>query len=337
MSICAPPAADEVVAAFGLSGTAGTLHGVAGAWSNRLFRLRVGTESFAVKEMMNPWGESRWMDWLAEAWGFERRAIAAGVAAPEPIPNPADGACFAVVGRERGAGEAVVRVHRWTEGSPAPLGPASDALARWSGETLALMHGLRERPGRREVFPVLNIDSASRWASLTDAAERASTPWAHLMHVASPCVAAIADLAVEAGHRRDEEVMTHGDVDQKNIVVNAAGPYLCDWDVAGPLVPRREVADAAMSMARWERFDIASEVVRSYRSAGGELEELTTADLGQPMMTGIDWIVLNVERALRIRSVSDAEAALGSRLVPDLLRRLPYQLHIAERIQELLK
>lgn len=337
MSIDAPPAGGAVAAAFRLKGTAGTLRHVPGAWSNRVFRLTVGSETFAVKEMRDPWQSSGRTDWLAEAWEFEQRAIAAGVAAPEPIPNPADGSCLAVVERHGEGGEAVVRVHRWIEGDPAPLGPASGALACWSGETLALLHGLEERPGRREVFPVLNVDNAERWTSLTDAADRAGAPWAHLMHAASAAVAAIAELAVESGHRPDQEVMTHGDVDQKNVVVNIAGAHLCDWDGAAPLVPRREVADVAMSMAGWERFDIAKEVIRTYRAAGGELEQLTAADLGQPMMIGVDWIVLNVERALRLRSVSDEEAALGSRLVPDLLMRLPHHLDIAERIHELLE
>ena len=49
----------------------------------------------------------------------------------------------------------------------------------------------------------------------------------------------------------------------------------------------------------------------------------------------IDWIVLNVERALGLRPVSTGESSLGSRLVPDLLTRLPYQLDVAERIHEL--
>lgn len=333
----APPAAGAVAAAFRLPGRAGALHPVSGAWSNRVFRLTVGSETYAVKEMLNPWEDASWADWLAEAWAFEQRAIAAGVAAPEPIPNPADGSCLAAVERRGDGGEAVVRVHRWIEGHPAPLVSASESLARWSGETLALLHRLGERPARREVFPILNIDNAKRWASLIDAADRAPAPWGHLMHTAAPCVAAIAELAEASGYRPDEEVMTHGDIDQKNVVIDPAGPHLCDWDVAAPLIPRREVADVAMSMAAWKRFDIAQTVVHSYRSAGGQLEHLSAADLGQPMMIGIDWIVLNVERALQLRPVNDEDAALGSRLVPGLLTQLPRRLVVAQRIHELLK
>ena len=309
---------------------------VGGAWSHRVYRLTVGSHDYAVKEMVNPWEETGWRDWLSEAWRFELLAIEAGVRAPEPIPNRWDGSCLAAVPRSDASGEAFVRVHRWVHGRPAPLGPADEDLARWSGETLALMHSLDHRPRHRELFPVLSFASADRWPDLVAQAESAAAPWASHMRDAMPSVRALAALARDGGLRFDDEVMTHGDVDQKNIVIAADGHYLCDWDVAAPLVPRRELADVALSMATWERFDIARQVVSSYRAAGGEAYELRPEDLGQSMMTGLDWIVLNIERALRLRDVTDDVAALGRQVVPGLLKRLPTQVDLALRIDEVL-
>ena len=54
------------------------------------------------------------------------------------------------------------------------------------------------------------------------------------------------------------------------------------------------------------------------------------------MMYGIDWIVLNIERALHLRPVTEPEAALGTQLVPQLLTQLPHRLAVAHRIEELL-
>ena len=87
----------------------------------------------------------------------------------------------------------------------------------------------------------------------------------------TPTVAVIADLVRSAGQRPAPEVMSHGDIDQKNLVLTADGPVLCDWDVAMPLVPRRELADVALSMGGWERLGSARKVLRSYRSASGEV------------------------------------------------------------------
>ena len=83
-----------VIKAFGLPGPVTGWEAVGGAWSNRVYRLDAGGRRYAVKEMRNPWAEPRWQEWLAEAWSFEQRAIAAGVAAPRPVPNPADGSCL---------------------------------------------------------------------------------------------------------------------------------------------------------------------------------------------------------------------------------------------------
>ena len=106
---------------------------------------------------------------------------------------------------------------------------------------------------------------------------------------AAPSVALIADLARSAGSRPEQEVMTHGDIDQKNLLATSAGPVLCDWDLAVPLVPRRELADVAMSLARWEDMSITRDVVRASRLAGGDDTPIEPPDLGQSMMIGLDW------------------------------------------------
>lgn len=301
-----PPNPRAVADAFGLNGSVGELVPVSGAWSNRVYRLKVGDRSYAVKEIRNPWNIPHWREWLEQAWRFELDAIAAGVPAPDPIPAP-DGRCVADVDRA-GTGSCAVRVHRWVDGKPAPLGPVNEELASWAGSVLSAMHSLRVAPHDRSVFPT----------------------------AASPVVADIAVLVAEAGDGLDEEVMTHGDVDQKNVLLVGDRPLLCDWDVAAPLVPRREVADVALSFGVWERFDISRAVIDAYRQAGGELDRLTPLDIAQPLMISVDWLVLNIERALRLRACSDEEASLGQTLVPGLLDRLQRSMAIARDIQALL-
>src|SRR5690242_956789 len=93
-AVTSAPDPAAVIEAFGLPGPLTGWEPVGGAWSNRVYRLDAGGRRYAVKEMRNPWAEPRWQEWLAESWSFEQRAIAAGVAAPRPVPNPADGSCL---------------------------------------------------------------------------------------------------------------------------------------------------------------------------------------------------------------------------------------------------
>lgn len=324
----------SVVATFGLRGRVGELVVVSGAWSNRVYRLTVGSDVYAIKEMRNPWEIAQWREWLDEAWRFEQRAIEAGIVAPRPVPAP-DGSCLAEVDR-RGGGSCSVRLHHWVDGTPAPLGPATRELASWAGETLARLHALRVAPANRSVFPSLNTINADRWPLLVAEAASARVPWAPEVAAAAAAVARIASMAIAAGDGRDEEVMTHGDIDQKNILLVDGQPVLCDWDVAAPFVPRREVADVAMSFGAWERFDIARQVISAYRSAGGDLGTVTSGDIAQPLMIGIDWVALNIERALRLRAVTDQEAQLGESLVPGLLQNLQRSIAVSDDITSLL-
>lgn len=326
-----------VISAFSLPGPVTAWRAVGGAWSNRVYQLGAGGRHFAVKEMRNPWADPTWLQWLAESWAFEQRAIASGVAAPQPVPNPADGSCVAWVSqRDPALPLTAVRVHHWAAGDPVGSGPVDPKLARWAGRVLAALHGLQSRPRDRSLFPMPSTDTASRWSELAEAAQRSGVAWARQLTAAAPAVLLIAQLARTAGYRPDQEVMTHGDIDQKNLIATAAGPVLCDWDLAAPLVPRRELADVAMSLASWQDFRISREVVRSYRQAGGDDTRIEPSDLGQPLMIGLDWVAFNVERAIGLRPATAAETARAHQLAPRLLEAVPDQVSIALRISEVL-
>jgi Ser/Thr protein kinase RdoA (MazF antagonist) len=275
-----------------------------------VFRLETTIGRYAVKELRNPWAEPRFAQRLAEAWAFEQAARTAGVAAPEPIPA-LGGSCTATVTRADGQGTALVRVHRWVDGESVEPGPVAPVVARWAGETLARLHALAVSSADRSLFPGLAIDTAGRWPALIAAAPSAGAS-----------VAAIADLAAAALRHPDEEVMSHADVDQKNLVLAAVGPVLCDWDVASPVVPQSELADVALALGDWADVEIARTVVRAYRAAGGRVGVFAPPDLAPSLVTYLDWMDLNVAwerlpallRTLdrRVAAALDVAAALNA-------------------------
>jgi aminoglycoside phosphotransferase (APT) family kinase protein len=231
---------------------------------------------------------------------------------------------------------AAVRVHHWVDGKPAGPGPVSMDTARWAGQALAILHGLRIRPRDRSLFPVPSTDTARRWPELAEAAQRSGVAWADLLTAAATAVPLIAELVTSAGHRPGQEVITHGDIDQKNLISTAHGPVLCDWDLAFPLVPRRELADVALSLGCWEDFAVSREVLRSYRQAGGDGTPVAPSDLGQSLMTGLDWAAFNVERATGLRPATEPETILARRLTPGLLAAIPHQVSVAMRVSDIL-
>jgi hypothetical protein len=102
------------------------------------------------------------------------------------------------------------------------------------------------------------------------------------------------------------------------------------------VVPRRELADVAMSLAAWKRVHIARTVVASYEIASGRDIEIWPSDLAPGLMDSLGWIRFNVERAIGARAASPAERTMSGLLVPSLLQRLPHQTYLAQQVRELL-
>jgi len=256
MSGWVEPDALAVARTFGLGDRVESMRPVTGAWSNRVYRLTTDRGVFAVKQLLNPWRDPRWSDWLDEAWRFELAASEAAVPMPAPIPNPWDGgwrgdvmaaegqqatagpdadSAGATAGRDASsypgpgndAGLVPVRVHRWVDGVPLVAGAVTRQTAR-------------------------------RWPELVELARHHHAAWAGQLAQAAGTVDAMAQLAEAAADRREDEVMSHGDLDQKNIILTADAPVLCDWDVAAPVVPVRELAYVALSLAGWVRLDVGS-------------------------------------------------------------------------------
>jgi aminoglycoside phosphotransferase (APT) family kinase protein len=325
-----------VLGAFAIGGELTTMTPVSGAWSNRVWRLAGSDGAFAVKELRNPWQDPGWQHWLAEAWEFELRALHAGISMPEPIPNPADGHCLAWVPTVSGDATVPVRVHRWIPGAAPGPGAVGEDLAAWAGRTLAMVHGLGVLPQRRDLFPATNTDTAEQWEELAAAARQHDAPWSELVETALPAVRLAAGLATSAAGQPAAEVMSHGDIDQKNLVLTPEGPVLCDWDLALPVVPRRELADVAVSFAAWKDPVIARAVVGAYRRAGGEAAGFRPDDLGPSLMHGLDWIAFNIQRAIGLRAGTPAERQLSDGLAAQLLERLPAEVDLALRLVEFL-
>lgn len=319
-----------VLEAFGLPGEPTSYAEVGGGWSNVVLRLSTPHCDYAVKELRNTWGEPRWLEWLDEGWRLENACAATGVAMPQPVPAPGGGA-VAYVEPEGGGAAVPVRVHRWAESSTVPRLPVDAALAAWVGRTLAAVHGLALRPLRPDLYSGrVGLTRADVWPDLVARSRAAGAAWAERLASAEPLASRASHLLVPWSD--DEAVLTHGDVDQKNLLLGGHGPLLCDWDVVLPAVPSHDLAHAALTMAGWTEPAIAAAVVHGYREAGGAAAGLVPSDLGPALASRLGWIRFTVDRALDPAATEQDRAAAAG--VPDLLDDLARRVAVAERITE---
>jgi Ser/Thr protein kinase RdoA (MazF antagonist) len=317
------PEPAAVLAAFGEPGEVTSYDEVSGGWSNRVWHLTTTRGEYAVKELRNAWGEPRWREWLAEGWRLELAARATGVAVPEPVANPATGEALAYVVRSDGSGEAPARLHRWVESAPVPREPVDPELARWVGRSLATVHTLALRPTAHDLYSGrVGMTTADVWPDLVARSRAAGAPWSEQL-AASEVLARRASALLETWDPADE-ILCHGDVDQKNVIVADSGPQLCDWDVVLPRLPAHDLAEAAMSMACWRSRDAAAAVIDGYRERGGSVGELAPTAFGPSLASRLGWIRFSIDRALAAgedgRRLPDGPDVDG--LLADLEQRL---------------
>lgn len=189
---------------------------VSGGLSNDMWRLDTDRGVFAVKRMVVNANLPSFVGNVESAFQIERRAWAAGVPMPEPIPEPSSGRALVRVD------DALFRVHRWVEGQVGGEPPVEVA------GLLATIHaagdirwGARPGPGWE----------AGRWGpELSELAHR-----------------------VDSGPQRVLVVDSHGDLDPKNTLRGADGVLMAvDWDAAGPVVAVQEAVSVALDWSQAE-------------------------------------------------------------------------------------
>ncbi|MBO0810899.1 MAG: phosphotransferase [Microlunatus sp.] len=321
---------DEVLTAFGLPGKIISIHQIGRAWSNRVFQVRTSAAEYAIKQLLNPWQEPDWLAWMREAADFELHAAEAGIAMPRPIRSP-DGLIFVEVGG------ATFRAHAWIAGDPCPDGPVAEDTALLVGAELARIHALHHLPGRTDVFPTPSRAAVDGWDDLVGRIAEHDQELARQAVAAGPAVGRIGELFDRSETDFSGQPMSHGDVDQKNLIMTATGPVLCDWDVAAPWPARQELARTALSLAGWRFPGVARAVLTGYRGAGGEAYRIVPEDFGVDACSGLDWTVLCLERAAGLRNDGEQRRQEAAESVPDLLAGMQRQLDLIENIGDWLR
>jgi len=222
---------EDVATRFGLGRLTGRPTPVTGGLSNELWRVATERGAYAVKRMITNAGRPEFVAAVEASYAVEQRAWAAGVAMPEPVPEPVTGRALARVDGS------LVRVHRWVEGTAAAGSPA-DAAA-----LLATIHAA----GR------------ARWAAPPEPAWDGDRWGAELGALARRVAAAPQRVLVADSHR---------DLDPKNTLRRGDGVLLAlDWDAAGPVCAVREAVAVALDFAGG-RPAAFGEALRAYGEGG---------------------------------------------------------------------
>ncbi len=263
------PLASALTEAFALGRPLGHLQPVQHSVS-RTWRIESDAGRFLVKELWPISGpDAYWADQLTERRAFESWASAEGVLVPaavEPV-DPVAG----WVGRVDGSGG--YRVSEWVEHRR--VGPEDD-LSDWLGRLLATLH--RYRPWTGDPDPYYYIHADDDWTRWLDEARAAGRGYADELAARTAGYIALTHELHAVHQRADDRTYTHRDVVPFNVLVARDGPYLVDWDVAGPDSASLETGLAAVAFAA-DRPERVRRTLESYHAHGGQRLRLTGTNL----------------------------------------------------------
>jgi hypothetical protein len=223
---------EEIATRFGLGRPVGPPEPVPGGLSNELWRLVTDQGTYAVKRMVTNAHRPEFVANVEASYAVERRARAAGVPMPEPVPDPATGRALALIGGSP------VRVHRWVEGTAAAGSPAAGA---------ALLAAIHAAGHQRPAAPPEPPWDGDHWgAELGALARRVAVTPARVLVVDS-----------------------HRDLDPKNTLRRADGVLLAlDWDAAGPVCAVQEAVAVALDFTGGEPGAFRA-ALRAYEKSSG--------------------------------------------------------------------
>ncbi len=287
---------------------------LAGGLMHRVFRVRTERGAYAVK-LINPEVAARPGAIEAIERGERIGAAFAGI-----VPAVA---ALAFDGRRlREIDGRWCAVYPWAEGRSVFPPDLTAAHCAAIGDALGRMHrAALEAPG---VAPRDDAPDRPDWPGLL-AGVPEHAPWREALGAALPKLTAWTDAAWDALARLEgTRVLSHCDLDPKNVLWQGLSPALIDWEAAGAIHPRLELMQAVLDWAG-DGAGLARESAEALLSAygrhlplRGDWERVCAAGRANPL----EWLAYNVRRASGLTSPDAEEVRLGEAEVRKTLEAL---------------
>ena len=329
----------EIAAHYGLGMLLSAPAPVLGGLMHTTYRLDTPEGSFAAK-ILNP-AVMRRPEALSNMIRSEKIARAMAEAVPAVAALESEGSPLSRIGED------YVMLYPWLSCRPVLPPKLSARHTEIMGGTLAKMHDAGAAllasggvlPKEDEASP-----AERRWEDILAEAEAAcpAAPWLPPLRDALPMLNALERKAADAAPRLPRSVLSHRDLDPKNVLWEGALPRIIDWESAGEVNPAVELLE---TLLYWSddgagglseaRFRAMLTAYRTFRPARDEdWDAVFDASLRDPL----DWLAYNVRRAAGLETAENGDAGhermVGASEVAGTLRSLDARIPQLQTVRE---
>ncbi|PFG03507.1 phosphotransferase [Bacillus sp. es.034] len=132
----------------------------------------------------------------------------------------------------------------------------------------------------------------------------------------------------------NDRVMSHRDLDPKNVIWVQGEPVVIDWESAGFIHPMHDLIETALYWSGATNQDRFSAFTSGYKGENGAITADWEAVLANGFSGKLGWLEYNLKRSLWLECTDEEEQRLGIRQVIETIGELR---EYANRIPELLK
>jgi Ser/Thr protein kinase RdoA (MazF antagonist) len=124
----------------------------------------------------------------------------------------------------------------------------------------------------------------------------------------------------------EDRVISHRDLDPKNVLWNQGNPIIIDWEAAGYVNPMQELIETAIYWSQAEADYIDKErflaLIKGYKLRYGELYSNWKIVLSSGFCNKFSWLEYNLKRSLMIECTDEKEQEIGINQVMLSLRNI---------------
>ncbi|WP_245864083.1 phosphotransferase [Paenibacillus donghaensis] len=121
-------------------------------------------------------------------------------------------------------------------------------------------------------------------------------------------------------------VLSHRDLDPKNVLWNDDQPLVIDWEAAGYIHPKQELIETAVYWSEDESGDLNEQKFKAFMAGyvenGGNVQPDWEPALALGFMGKLDWLEYSLKRSLWLECSSEEEQQLGTEQVAATLHSL---------------